>query len=112
MTNLDRWKPLAQNVMSELALPDDPQRLVVIATALAGAAQAERDELEWQVADIRNYRDIAETALEEAVKDCKVPEGYNAAQIMRLIAMTRTQAKRIAELERAALSDDGARAGK
>lgn len=46
MTNLDRWKPLAQNVMSDLALPDDPQRLVVIATALAGAHKVGCDE--WQ----------------------------------------------------------------
>ena len=85
MTNLDRWKPLAQNVMSELALAHtaayaayanhqaiqgkvamtwhtwkrtlkesgeldtigpDPQRLVVIATALAGAHQVGCDE--WQ----------------------------------------------------------------
>src|SRR5882672_8078532 len=45
MTNLDRWKPLARNVMDLLALGDDPQRLYVIQTALAGAAQAVRDEL-------------------------------------------------------------------
>lgn len=43
MTNLDRWKPLAQEVMRLLALGDDPQRLVVIATALAGAASVGAD---------------------------------------------------------------------
>lgn len=45
MTNLDRWTPLAQNVMSELALGDDPQRLVVIATALAGAHKVAFEEV-------------------------------------------------------------------
>jgi hypothetical protein len=63
-------------------------------------------ELSWQIAEMRRLREVSETALELTAK-CELPAGYNPAQIARLIAMTRTQAKRIAELE-AALAQPGA----
>jgi hypothetical protein len=62
MTNLDRWKPLAQNVMSELALPDDPQRLVVIATALVGAFSVGIEETRGALAQLP-IRELAQEIL-------------------------------------------------
>ena len=46
---------------------------------------AERDRLRFELDFEKERRNVAEVALEEAVKDCTVPSGYNAAQIMRLI---------------------------
>lgn len=73
---------------SETALHERVRDLLIDCRAALEAGLREKD-----------YRDIAETALEEAVKDCKVPEGYNPAQIMRIIAGSRLNAKRIYELE-------------
>lgn len=89
MTNLERWTLLAKDVMDKLALSDDPQRLVVIATALAGAAQAVREEPRKLVAKWRkDSGEFTDVDLADAtVWACA------------------------AELE-TALSDDGARAGK
>lgn len=95
-SNLDRWKPLAENVMSDMGLPDDPQRLVVIATALAGAAQAARDELRPLVTRWRGLAAAWESDGDYNV--LKQPVGTIAAMNVKKCA---------GELE-AALSDDGA----
>lgn len=118
MTNLDRWKPLAQNVMSELALGDDPQRLVVIATALAGAAQAVLNERsytakEWLLTEGNQYMVIGEFRVSKSGDVDFVDEMGESLEIPILLLERLLDAYKSGRLvtgllERAALSDDGA----
>jgi hypothetical protein len=54
---------------------------------------------DYQIELAKRSVQIAEEAL-EAAASCKVPTGYNSAQIARIIGITRIQARRIEELER------------